>query len=159
MYYGSRRQHVSFLIRLKYRDRTYLKILLTFNFNILRYWLGQKYFQWNLDITKAKGLAKFVPYIEVICYFEGLFHISYYDWDKENHLLYRGHRYVEVPLYPQNTRTSCLAKENQAGFYVWVTIMINILTNEFGFEIANLTVITNKRVTVIPAQKQLYIKY
>ena len=37
--------------------------------------------------------------------------------------------------------------------------MINILTNEFGFEIANLTVITNKRVTVIPAQKQLYIKY
>ena len=66
---------------------------------------------------------------------------------------------MEVPLYPQNTRTSCLAKENQAGFYVWVTIMINILTNEFGFEIANLTVITDKRVTVIPAQKQLYIKY
>ena len=66
---------------------------------------------------------------------------------------------MEVPLYPQNTRTSCLAKENQAGFYVWVTIMINILTNEFGFEIANLTVITNKRVAVIPAQKQLYIKY
>ena len=66
---------------------------------------------------------------------------------------------MEVPLYPQNTRTSCLAKENQAGFYVWVTIMINILTNEFGFEIANLTVITNKRVYVIPAQKQLYIKY
>ena len=66
---------------------------------------------------------------------------------------------MEVPLYPQNTSTSCLAKENQAGFYVWVTIMINILTNEFGFEIANLTVITNKRVYVIPAQKQLYIKY
>ena len=37
--------------------------------------------------------------------------------------------------------------------------MINILTNKFGFEIANLTVITNKSVTVIPAQKQLYIKY
>ena len=66
---------------------------------------------------------------------------------------------MEVSLYPQNTRTSCLAKENQSGFYVWVTIMINILTNEFGFEIANLTVITNKRVYVIPAQKQLYIKY
>lgn len=32
MYCGSRRQHVSVLIRLKYRDRTYLKILLTFNF-------------------------------------------------------------------------------------------------------------------------------
>ena len=46
---------------------------------------------------------------------------------------------MEVPPYPQNTRTSCLAKENQAGFYLWVTIMINILTNEFGFEIANLT--------------------
>ena len=23
---------------------------------------------------------------------------------------------MEVPPYPQNTRTSCLAKENQAGF-------------------------------------------
>ena len=66
---------------------------------------------------------------------------------------------MEVPPYPQNTRTSCLVKENQAGFHLWVTIMINILTNEFGFEIANLTVITNKSVTVIPAQKQLYIKY
>ena len=66
---------------------------------------------------------------------------------------------MEVPMYPQNTITSCLAKENQAGFYGWVTIMINILTNEFGLEIANLTVIINKRVTVIPAQKQPYIKY
>ena len=66
---------------------------------------------------------------------------------------------MEVPPYPQNTRTSCLAKEDQAGFYLWVTIMINILTNEFGLEIANLTGITNKSVTVIPAQKQLYIKY
>ena len=66
---------------------------------------------------------------------------------------------MEVPPYPQNTRTSSLGKENQAGFYLWVTTMINILTNKFGFEIANLTVITNKSVTVIPAQKQLYIKY
>ena len=66
---------------------------------------------------------------------------------------------MEVPPYPQNTRTSSLAKENQAGFYLWVTTMINILTNKFGFEIANLTVITNKSVTVIPAQKQLYLKY
>ena len=69
---------------------------------------------------------------------------------------------MELPLYPKNTRITrilCLAKENQAGFYLWVTIMINILTNQFGFEIANFTVITNKRVTVIPAQKQLYIKY
>jgi len=58
---------------------------------------------------------------------------------------------MEVPLYP---RILCLAKENQAGFYLWVTItMINILTNQFGFEIANLTVITNKSVTVIPATK------
>ena len=63
---------------------------------------------------------------------------------------------MEVPLYPQNTRILCLAKENQAGFYLWVTIIINVLTNQFGFEIANLTAITNKSVTIYSV---LYIKY
>ena len=37
--------------------------------------------------------------------------------------------------------------------------MINNLTNQFGFEVENLTVITNKGVTVIPRQKQVFIKY
>ena len=35
---------------------------------------------------RAKGLAKSVHYIEV------LFHVSYYDWGKENRSLYRGVR-------------------------------------------------------------------
>ena len=33
------------------------------------------------------------------CYIEVLFHISCYDWGKENRSLYRGLRYIEVPLY------------------------------------------------------------
>ena len=32
-------------------------------------------------------------------YIEVLFHIFYYFWDKENRPLYRGLRYIEVPLY------------------------------------------------------------
>ena len=32
-------------------------------------------------------------------YIEVLFHIFYYFWDKKNRPLYRGLRYIEVPLY------------------------------------------------------------
>ena len=53
---------------------------------------------------RAKGLAKFVRYNEVLLtYIEVLFHIPYYYWGKENRSLNRGLRYIvicyiEVPL-------------------------------------------------------------
>ena len=53
--------------------------------------------QWTLDAKRAKGLAKFVRYNEV------LFCIFYYYWGNENRSLYGGLcyievRYIEVPL-------------------------------------------------------------
>ena len=52
---------------------------------------------------------------------------------------------------------NCLAKQSKAGSYMWVTgkFMINILTKEIDFEIANWydkkilhqTVITNRSIT------------
>ena len=42
---------------------------------------------------KDQETGKCVRCIEV------LFHISCYDWSKENRSLYRGLRYIEVPLY------------------------------------------------------------
>ena len=32
-------------------------------------------------------------------FIEVIFHTLYYYWGKENHSLYRGLRYIEVPLY------------------------------------------------------------
>ena len=36
-------------------------------------------------------------------HFEVLFHIFYYFWSKENHSSYRGLRYIEVTMYPNDT--------------------------------------------------------
>ena len=36
-------------------------------------------------------------------YIEVFFRIFYYYWGKENRSLYRGLRYIEVPLYPNDT--------------------------------------------------------
>ena len=59
--------------------------------------------QWNLDLTKGQATGKMcLPYQQGFVTWR-FFFISYHDWGKENHLLYRGLcctevHYIEVPL-------------------------------------------------------------
>ena len=63
-----------------------------------------------------------------------------------------------MPLYYPKIQGTCLARSSRFLTMDYSYIMINILTNEFDFEIANLyykktlcqTVIPNKSVTAIP---------
>ena len=57
---------------------------------------SRNYWQWNLNITRAKGRAKFGRYNKVSLYIDVDFHIFYYYWGKENRSFYRGLRYIEV---------------------------------------------------------------
>ena len=51
--------------------------------------------QWKLDMGLTKG-----QYTDKICALHrALLHIFYYYWGKENRLLCRGLRYIEVPMY------------------------------------------------------------
>ena len=59
--------------------------------------------QWNLDLTTGQATGKMcLPYQGGFVTWS-FFFISYHDWGKENHLLYRGLRctevhYIKVPL-------------------------------------------------------------
>ena len=55
-----------------------------------------------VDIIRAKRLTKCVRRNLRFRYSEVLFHIFYYHWGKENHSLYRGLLYVEVPYIERN---------------------------------------------------------
>ena len=56
--------------------------------------------QWNLDLTKCKGTGSLYRgfVISRVRYIEVLFHTLHYYWAERYRSLYRGLRYIEVPL-------------------------------------------------------------